>query len=895
MPVAFEKLANDIFSPVDAGGSPRRVSNSDAQIWGSTVERLLSATSAAGTWYATRALMNADLAHDAGTLGIVYADPNPALNGMYVKQGASGSGSWTQISNQLPTGAAVVAVTVTGGGPNALTATFNPNTQFSPGQAIYILRGIAADNTGPITINGKPYRTNLGSDFAAGGIKAGGIYLFVDNGSEYRTLTDQDISALVTQAEDAADRAEAAADAAAGAIPNSFPPTRADMATQATTVVNSYLIEPGFEGFFHLIDITSGAYDDLIAADTVGGEIVISDTNPDLAYLRQRKYGDHVKLSEQGGDFIRALAVAHERANLFGPDAKVVLENNVPGSSELTSGFRVPANVELVDQGKGKNVLVPDGLADTQLISPTGTIGTSAGRYVAFAGPAQSERYTASLGEFDPIVPGQPWVDFHSEPTTLSVGMGLMVQKYADYSFGAFTGRPYYKMGHRAIITGIQQVSGKWRVWISLPFRDAYTYSTTSGSEILAHGQYLVKNRLGLSLDLSELSLRDTRGLFLNSYAEVDFHDLDVRNAGYSALDYQDLISCNLYSPWGGTVVRSPYPGSEGPGNDYGHTVNNSTDVKIYSPRGDANWHIISLGGGAGIGCIQNYRVVVYDADWTTSGSGTPHSASHHGNADDCGWIGCRFGSGMSLNGRDPFAIDCKVIHHPSATETTRLLSMSEVYGGKIRVINCEFHSDRTTGSGSSGGHIHGLAVQGTVTEPEFIFDRVLLNLPNSVQPIRLEAAAPTPETASPVGFSFYFDGEVNVPASSFGVARLINWESPAGKYCIMKRATGLTAGKPYVAHTTYTANYTEFPEQRGVLEHTAAAAASSTPGAFNFDHAYPTFHTITPAVTGDVAAGLKATAKIFSVSNSNMRLTLATGDGTNLTAADTKMYWNVR
>lgn len=324
MPAAFEKLANDIFSPVDAGGAPRRVSNSDTQIWGSTVERLLSASSAAGTWYATRALMNADLAHDAGTLGIVYADPNPALNGMYVKQGASGSGSWTQISNQLPTGAAVVAVTVTGGGPNALTASFNPNTQFSPGQAIYILRGIAADNTGPVTINGKSYRTNLGSDFAAGGIKAGGVYLFVDNGPEYRTLTDQDIAALVAQAEDAANTAVDALNSIEGLLGGVTPV----FATKALAEAYEPDAAPAF-----LQLVGQGAAGDSGAAlyranGTSTGDIVITLSDG----VTQAGY-DVVDSSVPRR--FRTIAEA-EAANLASP-IEITVDGNEPGSVTLFS------------------------------------------------------------------------------------------------------------------------------------------------------------------------------------------------------------------------------------------------------------------------------------------------------------------------------------------------------------------------------------------------------------------------------------------------------------------------------------------------------------------------------------------------------------------------------
>ncbi|MCV9960378.1 hypothetical protein OIU34_00565 [Pararhizobium sp. BT-229] len=44
--------------------------------------------------YATKALMDVDLAHRAGKRAEVYADPTPANNGYYRKSGAIGAGSW---------------------------------------------------------------------------------------------------------------------------------------------------------------------------------------------------------------------------------------------------------------------------------------------------------------------------------------------------------------------------------------------------------------------------------------------------------------------------------------------------------------------------------------------------------------------------------------------------------------------------------------------------------------------------------------------------------------------------------------------------------------------------------------------------------------------------------
>lgn len=48
--------------------------------------------------YATRAELDADLAHDDAAVGIVFADATDANNDLYVKSGASGSGSWVLTS-----------------------------------------------------------------------------------------------------------------------------------------------------------------------------------------------------------------------------------------------------------------------------------------------------------------------------------------------------------------------------------------------------------------------------------------------------------------------------------------------------------------------------------------------------------------------------------------------------------------------------------------------------------------------------------------------------------------------------------------------------------------------------------------------------------------------------
>lgn len=59
-------------------------------------ERLLSKLIATDLCKASKALLDADLAHAADSVALVFSDPTAVLNGWYRKLGASGAGSWQQ-------------------------------------------------------------------------------------------------------------------------------------------------------------------------------------------------------------------------------------------------------------------------------------------------------------------------------------------------------------------------------------------------------------------------------------------------------------------------------------------------------------------------------------------------------------------------------------------------------------------------------------------------------------------------------------------------------------------------------------------------------------------------------------------------------------------------------
>lgn len=103
----------------------------------------------------------------------------------------------------------VISFSVTGGTANNIVAVPDSDLPDNPGSAVFILGGIAQHNTGNVTINGKPLLTNTGNQIAAGGLVADGIYLFLDDGANYRLLSDYASAAIQAAAEAAADRSEA--------------------------------------------------------------------------------------------------------------------------------------------------------------------------------------------------------------------------------------------------------------------------------------------------------------------------------------------------------------------------------------------------------------------------------------------------------------------------------------------------------------------------------------------------------------------------------------------------------------------------------------------------------------------------------------------------------------
>ena len=97
---------------------PHNPSKSDIRSLWLTLGGILDGLSGGGSGgsyvgFTTLALLNANLAYPANTVGEVIADSTPSNNGIYLKSGASGSGSWTLVSGFTLSGlnAAIAAET----------------------------------------------------------------------------------------------------------------------------------------------------------------------------------------------------------------------------------------------------------------------------------------------------------------------------------------------------------------------------------------------------------------------------------------------------------------------------------------------------------------------------------------------------------------------------------------------------------------------------------------------------------------------------------------------------------------------------------------------------------------------------------------------------------------
>lgn len=211
-------LAETIFRDFVSDGVPssgkHQPRKAKIREWGTWLEGMVQAFSTnGGLIYQTKADLDEDLSPGTNASAWVVSDATPANNGIYRKIGAAGTGSWVRVAD-LPY-SYIKATDAGAGTANAIQATSAVPIPSVDGAALISLN-IFENNTGPTTVsfNGGPaltIKTNSGADIQSGYLVAGSIVAGYVSGSTFRLISDVASAADRAAAEDAADRAEAAA------------------------------------------------------------------------------------------------------------------------------------------------------------------------------------------------------------------------------------------------------------------------------------------------------------------------------------------------------------------------------------------------------------------------------------------------------------------------------------------------------------------------------------------------------------------------------------------------------------------------------------------------------------------------------------------------------------
>jgi len=271
------KTFNEIFRDFETDGVPASGVHEPIKV---DIRQALTAisaiTSSSGTArvYTTRDLLYADLSANATAMAWVVSDPTAAYNGIYQKVGATTTGSWTRVAD-LPY-SFIRADNSGAGTPDAILAT----TAIPVSSSALITLPIAEDSTGsPITVSfngGTAYTIKTVSGNDASALTTGMIVLGMISGSTFRLLNDQNVSALVAQAEAAQEAAEIAAqlaiDAAAAAYSYSTPDE-----LEADTTLTYTPAQPGTVVAGLKIFVKDGARLYTVAASAASDNHVVTD------------------------------------------------------------------------------------------------------------------------------------------------------------------------------------------------------------------------------------------------------------------------------------------------------------------------------------------------------------------------------------------------------------------------------------------------------------------------------------------------------------------------------------------------------------------------------------------------------------------------------------------
>ncbi|NEK15704.1 hypothetical protein [Rhizobium leguminosarum] len=346
------------------GTSPYDPPKSDIRDWGTWVEQNVAAfLGNSGLAYLTRASLFADLAHAANSSAWVIGDPTVAYNGVYMKSGGIGTGSWARISD-LPY-SFVKLLDAGAGTANAIQVTSTIPTSSS----VMRVANVFESNAGDVTVseNGsapKALLTSSGNQIAPGGLVAGMMIVYVDDGTAFRLLTDQASAAIVAAAEAAAAAAASSAAAAAASAAGVNLPA---VAANRMLVDNAAGTVRESKTFSQVMTLLAGAVSGVASAFSLDNNTLYKARSLKDRWLDSYRLAEELQFTGGGatatdaavlqGLFNRAKAAG--RGEIILPRGDIALEGNVfLKNPAATNAIRIvgqgPASTRFLNTSAGQ-------------------------------------------------------------------------------------------------------------------------------------------------------------------------------------------------------------------------------------------------------------------------------------------------------------------------------------------------------------------------------------------------------------------------------------------------------------------------------------------------------------------------------------------------------------
>lgn len=862
-----------VYSPADSNGDARGANMGEAQTLAVEMGNLIEGLALTQLIFATKALLDADLAHAADTLAVVFNDNTKSNNGYYQKSGASGSGSWTRIAD-LPY-SFILASNAGAGTANAIVATTPTGVPAADGGALVALPIVATNTSTPVTVafdggSALTIKTNAGNNPAVGGLVNGMIVAGYKSGSTFRLLSDQASAAIQTAseaaqtaAEAAQAAAEAARDEAQAAVPNTFTTSLANMALlDPATKTQCFLNLSGKEGqwMWDSSDLSTE-----VATDTVKGIF----NPPNFAgYASDGTQGAWRRIVNAGlpalsSWFDHDLQVA--RDTLLLTDVKELLANKI-GTISPSTGLSM-AGVSLKGLGADLTTIDFSAIAAIDLIDNLYGI--------AFDGAGLTSVGTT----WSAISGGDTSIAFGADPG-VAEGQIICVYNSANGSFlpavGGVGGRDYYRAGQR--VRKVDQTGNT--VNLDQAFYASYV---ASGGTVEIYKQASVTGSLeGLTLTMEGSAVAQNRvgRIFYGDRFRVR----DIRSFGGA---YEGLLIDQCYETDidGGTFATDLQTAQA---NSYPLSVVNSQHTRARNFSAAGKWNGIGTGGYDKIGAIPNFDTEF--SNFSAVGHDAP-GCDVHGNSYRTRFVNGTCRNGVSFGGWDTVYEDCKA----SDDDYLYAITMSEVAGGRQAFVGpnarIEVRRANFTGRGSIDGY-GGTSFRAAFAET-FIEIDAYVTAPLADTLILFNNDSASYPVSHDINLRLGNVAALTVPLGCY---------SSAGAGAAKRgrlRVSGLPVGVKYATWggtDPYDVSEPDYPVQRGAIDFTTTASPSVSSTSFNFDHAWPKapkfLHAPTLAPNGEAALSMQW----HEATTTSYRVTLYRADGTNFTTGkSTKVVWSAR